>query len=139
MNSQPRPVAAGLSFIGLLAALTGCANAPSRPSTLDLTGQFPAVSSRAASVQPPVPLQTVVPRYPDSMKHSRIRGIVHVLCLIDENGHVKEANIRSFSDREFIEPALEALWKWTFAPAQRDGVALPMRVSVPVRFSVADE
>lgn len=139
MKTQSKFRAADLLILGLLATLAGCANVPLRQSTSEIasTHLVPA-ASLPDNIQPPVPVNTVAPRYPDVMKRAGVDGLVQIYCLIDENGHVKEANVAQTSDRSFNEPALEALWKWQFQPGRRDGVVVPMRVNVPVRFTIAD-
>lgn len=139
MKTQSKFRAADLLILGLLATLAGCANVPLRQSTSEIasTHLVPA-ASLPDNIQPPVPVNTVAPRYPDVMKRAGVDGVVQVYCLIDENGRVKEANVAQTSDRSFNEPALEALWKWQFQPGRRDGVVVPMRVNVPVRFTIAD-
>lgn len=138
MKTQSKFRAADLLILGLLATLAGCANVPLRQSTSETVSMLVPAASLPDNVQPPVPVNTVAPRYPDVMKRAGVNGLVHVNCLVDENGRVKEANIAQSSERSFNEPALEALWKWVFKPGQRDGVAVPMRVNVPVRFTLAE-
>jgi TonB family protein len=131
MNTQSKFRAADILILGLLATLAGCANAPLHHSTIE-------ASALPANIQPPVPLNTVAPRYPDAMKRAGVDGTVTVYCLVDENGRVKEASVTNTTDRSFDGPAVEALWKWVFKPAQRDGIAVPMRVNVPVHFTIAE-
>jgi TonB family protein len=138
MNTQTKSRLAEVIIPGVLATLAGCANSPLRQSTSDAFDTPIHASMVAENVEPPVPLQTVTPRYPDTMKRSGIPGTVNVNCLVDENGRVKEAAVANSTDRAFNDSSLEALWKWTFKPGERDGVAVPMRVNVPVRFTIAD-
>jgi protein TonB len=93
---------------------------------------------RGEENEPPVPVRTVPPEYPGALKRSGVSGIVNVTCLIDEKGDVQEVTLEKASDDAFIQPALDAVKKWKFKPAKKDGVAVAIKVSIPVRFRIAE-
>jgi protein TonB len=93
---------------------------------------------RADDTEPPVPVRTVPPEYPGALKRSGVSGIVTVNCLIDEKGDVQEITLEKASEDAFIQPALEAVRKWKFKPAKKGGVAVAIRVSIPVRFRITE-
>lgn len=93
---------------------------------------------RAETTEPPVPVRTVAPEYPGALRRSGVSGIVTVICLIDEKGDVQEVTLEKSSDEAFTQPALDAVKKWKFKPAKRDGVAVAIKVSIPVRFRSAE-
>jgi protein TonB len=88
----------------------------------------------AGSKEPPVPVRTVSPDYPDAMRHAGVSGVVTVNCLIDERGNVSEPKIEKSSHAAFERPAIDALKKWKFKPATEDGNAVSIRVSIPIKF-----
>jgi protein TonB len=90
----------------------------------------------ADGTEPPVPVRTVAPKYPDEMKRIGTSGLVTVSCMIDEKGNVTEPKIVKASNDAFSEPAIEALKKWKFKPAKKDGEAIAIRVNIPVQFNV---
>jgi protein TonB len=95
--------------------------------------QFPL---RAADgTEPPVPVRTVAPKFPENMRRDGTSGLVTVSCLIDENGNVTDPKVVKSSNEAFSEPAVEALKKWKFKPAKKDGEAVAIRVSIPVKFN----
>lgn len=93
---------------------------------------------RAEATEPPVPVRTVAPEYPGALKRSGVSGIVTVTCLIDEKGDVQEVSLEKSSDDAFTQPALDAVRKWKFKPAKKDGVAVAIKVSIPVRFRISE-
>lgn len=93
-------------------------------------------SLRAEGMEPPVPVRTVAPKFPDEMRRIGNSGLVTVSCLIDEKGNVTEPKIVKASNEAFAQPALEALSKWKFKPAKKDGAAVAIRVNIPVQFNV---
>jgi protein TonB len=93
---------------------------------------------RAEDVEPPVPVRTVAPNYPDALKRSGVSGIVMVNCLIDEKGDVVDPTVEKASETDFVQPALDAIKKWKFKPAKKNGAAVSLRVSIPIRFSISN-
>jgi len=98
----------------------------------------PAVRADEA-VEPPVPVRTVPPKYPDSMRHDGTSGVVTVSCTIDEKGNVQEPKVEKASNAIFAEPALEALRKWKFKPAKKAGTAVAIHVSFPIQFTISND
>lgn len=93
---------------------------------------------RADGTEAPVPVRTVAPEYPGALKRSGVSGIVTLNCLIDEKGDVQDVSLEKASDEAFIQPAIEAVKKWKFKPAKKDGVAVAIKVSIPVRFRITE-
>lgn len=98
------------------------------------TLQLPLLA--ADGMEPPVPVRTVAPKFPDAMRRDGTSGLVTVSCLIDEKGNVTEPKVVKATNDAFSEPALEALKKWKFKPAKKDGEAVAIRVNIPVQFNV---
>ncbi len=99
-------------------------------------GAMPLSLLAADGMEPPVPVRTVAPKFPDEMRRSGSSGVVTVSVLIDEKGNVTEPKIVKASNDAFSEPALEALKRWKFKPAKKDGEAVAIRVNIPVQFTV---
>lgn len=86
----------------------------------------------------PVPIKTPPPHYPDTLKREGISGLVAVVVVIDEKGNIASSVIAKSSHPEFEKPALDAVKNWKFKPAKKDGSAVKVRVTVPLRFNVDD-
>ena len=99
-------------------------------------GLMPGLLAGADGTEPPVPVRTVAPRFPEEMRRSGSPGLVTVSCLIDEKGNVTEPKVIKATNEAFSQPALEALAKWKFKPAKKDGAAVAIRVNIPVQFTV---
>lgn len=89
----------------------------------------------ADGVEPPVPVRTVPPVYPDDMRRDGVSGVVTVSILIDEKGNVTEPKVVKTTHESFSQPALDALSKWKFKPAKQAGEAVAMRVNIPIQFT----
>lgn len=108
-----------------LAAGLGLSSAVAQDAT-DIVAKFDAA---------PVPMRTPPPEYPAGVQASG--GIVMVTVVIDAEGSVAEAVVSKASDPALAEPSIEAIRKWRFKPAQKDGQAVKTRVTIPVHFNKA--
>jgi protein TonB len=99
---------------------------------------LPTASSADSRVEPPVPVRIVSPSFPNDLHDKGISGVVMVNVLIDTQGNPQDLKVAKSSNSEFEEPALEALKKWKFKPAERDGSIVALRVVIPIRFSADD-
>ena len=91
-------------------------------------------ASQVAAKEPPVPVRTVAPEFPEAMRRDGSSGLVMVSCVIDERGNVTDPKVEKSSNEAFERPALEALQKWKFKPATENGAAISVRVSIPIKF-----
>ncbi len=105
-------------------------------SILSLAFALPARAD--GNFEPPVPVRTTSPVFPYTLRNAGVSGVVLVNCLIDDQGNVQDMKVEKTSNEEFVQPAITALKKWKFKPAQRDGNRVPIRVSIPIRFSIED-
>ncbi len=86
----------------------------------------------------PVPVKTPPPDYPSAMKREGTSGVVAVSIVIDEKGSVASCTVTKSSHADFEGPALDAIKKWKFKPAQKDGVPVKMKLTVPLRFNLEE-
>lgn len=83
--------------------------------------------------KPPVPTRTPPPTYPATLKG--VSGMVAVIVIIDEEGSVIQATVTKSSDPAFDAPSLDAIKRWKFKPAEKDGQVVKAKVTIPVRFN----
>lgn len=88
----------------------------------------------AETKEPPVPVRTVSPDYPEELRRDGVSGVVMVKCTIDVQGNVVDPEIEKSSNGAFEKPALAALKKWKFKPAKQDGAPVAIKVSIPIKF-----
>ena len=80
----------------------------------------------------PVPVRTVAPKATRGES-----GLVAVSCVIDEAGKVISASVTKSTNSLLDESAVVAVQNWSFKPAKKDGKAVKVRVTVPIRFDQA--
>lgn len=61
---------------------------------------------------------------------------VEVVVVVDRMGRVASASVSTASNRDLVEPCLQAARLWRFAPATRRGQAVAVRVAVPLVFDL---
>lgn len=76
--------------------------------------------------------------YPTIMRDSRTNGRVVIELIVDENGRVREnsARVVETTHPAFGDAALRAVQRFRFRPAKMGGVAVPVRVTIPINWQV---
>lgn len=79
------------------------------------------------------------PGYPQGMLRLNIEGKVTVSVLVGTDGRVKDVKAIAFSQEEFLKATREqAMRKWRFTPATRDGTPIESWREMSVRFEMPD-
>ncbi|PTX94362.1 energy transducer TonB [Opitutus sp. ER46] len=99
---------------------------------------FAAPAFAQSKVEPPVPVRTVQPTYPNDLRREGVMGVVVIKCVIDQQGNVTEPEVEKSSNAGFDRAALDAVKRWKFKPAKQDGNPIAQKVSIPIKF-VSDE
>lgn len=98
---------------------------------------------RAPPVSPPVVVpprlkKKVVPQYPPFASQKNLEATIDLEVLVDESGRVAEATVvGKVVGFGFEEAARQAVMASEWWPARRNGVAVPMRTTLQVRFQIA--
>ena len=160
LEALPEPLAGGDSASDMPAAGTGAEQSdrpqlvetapPPLPAPIDET-MLPAGPDASVPAAPgatalapgdqPVPLsgQTPPPRYPSEALRRGESGTVLVRVEVDTNGApAGVALVKRSGSRDLDRAAMEAVRKWRFMPAQRDGQAVAASLVIPIDFK-ADE
>lgn len=105
--------------------------APADPgAALPETGAVAAVDSE------PVPIHRPPPRYPSRALRRGASGEVVVRALVGVDGQPRQVEIaRSSSHRALDQAAVQAVRRWRFQPAMRDGQPVAQTVHIPFDFS----
>jgi TonB family protein len=85
----------------------------------------------------PVPLRKVDPKYIASAAAERVEGRVRLFGVITKDGHVASISVVQHLDDRLDASASEALAKWEFTPAQRNGVAVDVEAVFEIPFHLA--
>jgi protein TonB len=87
-------------------------------------------------VSAPVLLHRVEPGYPEILRKTGMSATVVVKCVIDRNGHIRDAEIITPAMQPFNDAVLEALRQWRYKPGAMRGAAVDTYLHVSVHFSI---
>ena len=88
-------------------------------------------------LESPVALRKVDPKYYRDAIVDRVEGTVRLFAVIRKDGQVDAIEILRGIDHRLDRSAAEALAKWQFAPAKRDGVPVDVDAVFEVPFRLA--
>ena len=75
------------------------------------------------------------PKYPRRAKRKAIQGTVRLFVRVDSTGGVAGVKVAKSSGFDLLDrSALEAVKRWRFDPATRNGRPVESRVEIPIEF-----
>ncbi|MBB1075871.1 energy transducer TonB [Rhodoferax sp. 4810] len=91
----------------------------------------PVTSSPAAYLSNPAPI------YPTSARQQGVEGTVQLRVLVNASGQASVVQVaRSAGANALDQAAVQAVRRWRFQPARRNGAAISAWVQVPIRFKL---
>ena len=93
------------------------------------------VARVGGDIRTPRKVQNVDPVYPPTALAAGVQGVVILDVTIADDGTVSDAHILR-SVPLLDQAALDAVRQWTYEPTLKDGVAIPVRMTVTVNFSL---
>jgi TonB family protein len=106
-------------------------------SFAQLDDNLPVYQRPKGKLSAPVPMRKVDPKYPQSAIKQRIDGEVILYAIIRKDGHVDSIQLVRGLDPLLDQNAMEALARWEFRPANREGqpVDLEAVIHIPFHFN----
>jgi len=96
-----------------------------------------AREDHADPISPPVPHRKVDPKYSPAAQADHVEGRVQLYCVVGRDGNVSSIELLRGADERLNRSAEEALSKWEFYPATRDGQPVDVDVVVEIPFVLA--
>lgn len=93
------------------------------------------------SVLPPVVTKSESPHFPHSFFHPNLPGdkaAVLVSLIVNTEGLPENIHVLLTKNERFNQSALDAVGKYRFKPATKDGVPVPVEINVEVTFEVSN-
>ena len=85
-------------------------------------------------MKPPKATKSPDPDYPQIPADAEPNGIVVMLVGINEKGHVDLVHVLRASNDAYQNSAVSTVKTWKFSPARKDGKAVPVKVTVEMKF-----
>jgi TonB family protein len=97
----------------------------------------PLPGSPPVDMVPPEPLHKVDPKYVAAAAAERVEGTIRLAAVIRKDGHVDTITVLRQLDDRLDRTAQEALAKWEFAPALRNGRPVDVDAVFEIPFHLA--
>ena len=81
----------------------------------------------------------VAPNYPFEMRRAGITGNVTLEFIVSSSGDVVAVQVVKSSQREFEQPAMQAVSKWKFKPGRKGGRAVNTRCQIDIPFTLSED
>lgn len=88
----------------------------------------------AKGVTPAKPTKSPDPEYPKEARKQRYEGTSVLWVVVDTNGLPREVGVTRPTGHGLDEKAIEAVKKWRFTPAMKDGKTVPVLINVEMSF-----
>jgi periplasmic protein TonB len=88
----------------------------------------------AKGVTPPKAVFQPNPEYAESARKKKIQGEVELSMIVTAEGTVRDATVTKSLDKDLDKKALEAVAKWKFEPATKDGKPVAIYIAATVEF-----
>jgi TonB family protein len=95
---------------------------------------FTAYQRVTKDMKPPKATRSPDPDYPVIPVDAEPRGVVVMLVGISAKGRVELVHVLRASNEAFQQSAESTVKTWRFTPAKKDGKAVPVQVTVEMRF-----
>ena len=99
--------------------------------------RVPSPGAAPREMRPPEVVRKVDPKYVAAAVAERVEGTVRLFGVIGKDGHVGGIALLRQLDKRLDRTAQEALAKWEFTPAMRDGVAVDVDAIFEIPFHLA--
>jgi TonB family protein len=105
-------------------------------ANLDGPWDTPGMYKVGGEVSPPVPLNTVEAEFTDEASRKKIHGMCMISVIVDANGRPQHPRVIQSLDLGLDLKAIEAVNKYLFKPAMKNGVPVPVMIKVEVNFRI---
>jgi protein TonB len=87
-----------------------------------------------AGIAPPRVTHQVNPQYPENLRGVRVEGVVGIGVVVTSKGIPDNPQVVKSLDKQVDRCAVEAVKQWRFAPAQKQGKPVAVRIMIELEF-----
>ncbi|MGB8887806.1 MAG: energy transducer TonB [Candidatus Korobacteraceae bacterium] len=106
----------------------------STPSDLPDDQAFAQYQRVTKGIKPPKAISAPDPKFPDLPAGAEDHGTVVMLIGVGTKGRVEAVRVVHSDEQAFDNSAVATVKKWKFKPAEKDGHAVPVQVTVEMNF-----
>ena len=82
----------------------------------------------------PTAIATPDPEYSEEARKAKYQGVVVLWLIVDQNGNPKQIKVQRPLGMGLDQKAIEAVQRWKFQPATKDGTPVAVQINVEVNF-----
>ena len=99
-------------------------------------GGFGGSFGTGGGITPPVAIYRPDPEFSEQARKARHGGTVWLSIVIDADGHARDIKVVRSLGMGLDEKAIEAITRWTFKPALKNGHPIAVRATVQMNFTL---
>ncbi len=97
---------------------------------------YPSMPGMTGNSGTPTPVSRTPPNYPREALQRGVGGTVRVQATVSADGSVERMELAESSGNRFLDrAAMEAVRRWRFEPAMRNGQPVSATVTIPIEFN----
>ncbi len=102
----------------------------------EVGGHGPIHTIGTLGVEPPIPVTTPDPHYPEAARRARLEGVVILEAVIGSEGAVHDVRVLQAAHPLLDRAAMEAVRAWTYKPARIGTRPVAVYLAVRVKFAL---
>ncbi len=87
-------------------------------------------------VMPPKPIYTPEPEYDDAGRRAKLSGTVLLSVIVTKDGQTRDVTVEKSLSPGLDKKSIEAVSRWKFKPAMKDGEPVAVRLKVETSFRI---
>jgi TonB family protein len=91
-------------------------------------------SDTVGCITRPQPTHTPQPNYPESERMARHEGMVTLTLVVGSDGAPRDVAVSGALSPDLDQAAVDAVKRWRFKPAIKDGKPIPVKMEVELAF-----
>jgi len=104
------------------------------PPAQDGASLPPGVYKVGAGITPPRAIYAPNPEYTDKARRAKVNGIVIVSLIVTPEGNARDVQVIQSLTPDLDKKAVEAVSKWKFKPATKDGQPVAVQIKAEASF-----
>jgi TonB family protein len=106
---------------------------------IDYTASIGTIEKIGPGVSSPYPINQVIPEFSEVARKAKYQGIVLVSVIVDAQGMPHDPRVVRALGMGLDEKAIEAVLKYRFKPAMKNGVPVPVKINIEINFRLYDK
>ena len=132
---RPIHVRLAVNVVFVCALLAQATAQTTAPGSVDIGKHSPDVPLKVGGmVKPPRAIFTPDPEYSSQANHARLQGTLLLRVIVGPEGRARDIRVQRGLGMGLDEKAIEAVQRWKFEPATKDGKPVTVQINIEMNF-----